>query len=501
MTTPELQPRQQILSGIAWTSGSQIAQALLSAAAMLVLVRIIPPADYGRAAVVVSFLALLNAFAFDHFAAQALQLPEGSDPDWNTHWSFGFYLQSALFLIANIAAVAMRFIDSYATVGPLLHVASVGVLLNWPCQIRLAMLRRALDFRRLRLLQVAATFLSIVASLALGLLGKGAYAIVLANAIVGVPFVIDLAAGKWRPAAGWWRWRDWSDYRHQAAFGSKVALTSLLYSSRAALEAAVLPATVGFAGIGLMGRALALYRLTIGRVATAVNETVYPVLPQSVGDIEVYRRRAGAFIQTVFVLAIPGAVFIGVEGPALSRIVYGTKWIAADPMFLPAALLGAGLAIFTAGSNILLARSRMREVVTLSVVFAAASLPAIALPLLGRDLVDYLWMLAACQAGSCAIAFWIGRSSLPAGWISAHFVPVAAGSLAGAAALAVLDRAGLSLPLSIRLLAGFIVYSLVVVIVIQTIRPRFMSATFAGIPRLAAFARNLERLSLRRTAG
>jgi PST family polysaccharide transporter len=278
----------------------------------------------------------------------------------------------------------------------------------------------------------------------------------------------------------------------------QVAITGLFYASRGAMEGAVLPGSVGFTAIGLMGRALALYRLTFGRIATAVNETIYPLLPQSSADLPMYHRRVGIFLQAVFVLTIPGAVFIGIEGPAISRIVYGMKWVAADPLFLPAALVGAGLAVFTAATNIILGRSKMRDVVILSAVFGIATVPALLIPVLQGSLTGYLWALAGTQAVCCGVAFVMGKSSLPAGWFQQFLTPVVAGTAVGCIAVILVTRAFPGVPAGIRVAITTPLYGLVVVTVIQTIHPTFVTATLRTIPSLARYARYFERLSLRR---
>src|ERR1700741_1470280 len=88
-------PKKLLVWGIAWTSVFQVFQALLSFGAMLILVRVIPPAEYGRVSVVLGFLLLMNTLNSGVFVRQALQLPDRVEPDWDLHWSAGLYIQGA----------------------------------------------------------------------------------------------------------------------------------------------------------------------------------------------------------------------------------------------------------------------------------------------------------------------------------------------------------------------------------------------------------------------
>ena len=78
--------RSLIARGLVWNSLSQVFLALLNFASTLFLVRILSPAEFGQAAAVTGFLALLNCFSCSQFITQAIQLHDGETPDWDAHW-------------------------------------------------------------------------------------------------------------------------------------------------------------------------------------------------------------------------------------------------------------------------------------------------------------------------------------------------------------------------------------------------------------------------------
>ncbi len=188
---------------------------------MLVLVRVIAPAEYGRAGAVVGVVTLLNAFSFSLFMGAALQLPDDVEPDWSLHWSAGFYIQLTVSAACQLVAFVCWFYPAYRGIAPLVHLAGIGILLDWPNWLGGVMLRRAMNIRRLEILNGVATFLSLGVTLALGVAGGGAYAIVLGgNVARALPFGADLLlVRRWRPEAGWWRWPDWKAYRPALRFG------------------------------------------------------------------------------------------------------------------------------------------------------------------------------------------------------------------------------------------------------------------------------------------
>ena len=202
--------RELIVRGIAWTSGYRVFAGLAQFGAMLVLVRVIPPAEYGRAGAIVGLLTLVNTFSCGVFFNQALQLREGEEPNWSLHWRAGFWIQAVLFVVTNALATALWFSPNQRSIAPLAHLASLGLLFESASSLRGAMLRRYMAFRRIRILDGISKIASILVMLSLGLAGWGAFAIVLgANVVSAVPGAVDLLLVKrWRPDTGWFRFED-----------------------------------------------------------------------------------------------------------------------------------------------------------------------------------------------------------------------------------------------------------------------------------------------------
>jgi len=473
-----------IARGITWNALYQFFEIAMSFGAMLVLVRIIPPVEYGRFGAVLGLLTLLNSFNVGAFMGQALQLPDGEEPDWSLHWTAGLYVQSALMLACNGLAAVCWLTPSYQPIAPLLHLGALGFLLDWPARLRVVMLRRDLAFGRMKSLLACSTALQLAVTILGGLLGAGAYAIVFgANVVTPLPLAIDLLfVDGWRPRAGWWRWPDWTAYRPALVFGAQQGLSGLLGSARVALEGAVLPRAVGYAAIGLLNRAQALSSTTVGRVGAVLVETAYPLLPRYVTDAASYARQAALFIQVLLLAALPGVVYIGLQGRALSRILYGDRWIAADPLIWPAALGALGLAAFGGGASVLLAAGRLRASFLLNALAALLSVPMVAVAWVGGHVLSYAWALAGSQLVAGAIALASASPLLTPGWARPTLVPPAVASLVGLGAVVAVERLGLALHVFAELCLESAVFFLALALTLRGVFPGALARVLSRAP-------------------
>jgi PST family polysaccharide transporter len=430
--------RALVTQGLVWTGLLQVFLVGANFVSMIVLVRLLPPTEYGRAAAATGILALINCFNCSYFIAQALQLHEAEEPDWSAHWTAGFYIQLGLFIACNVIALACWMLPAYRPMAVLLHVASIGLLIDCPNQISLTRLRRDLDYRTLRLVQAVCTLVTVISSISLALAGAGAVALVVgSNVLHGIPQGLHLLlVRRWRPPPRWWHWPNWKEYRSPLRFGAQLSGSALLTAARGMLEATVLPATIGYEAVGLLNRAQVLFSTTVGRVAAVVVETVYPLLPRSAGNPEQFSRHATLFVRTMLLVSIPGAVFVGIEGPTLSRVLYGAKWIAADSLILPSTIFAWSISTVLIFATVLQARNQLRLAFVSSLIAAASCLPAMLVAITGGQTFRYAWALALGQTAAASVVAKLSSNLLQGSWFRRGVLPpVVAG---GAAALTLL---------------------------------------------------------------
>jgi O-antigen/teichoic acid export membrane protein len=250
----------------------------------------------------------------------------------------------------------------------------------------------------------------------------------------------------------------------------------------AALESAVLPVAIGYQWIGLLARSRALFGTTAGRVGAVVIETIYPFLPRVAAEPRAYARHATRFVQAMLFVLVPGALFLGIAGPQVSRVLYGHKWVAMDPVIWPGTLSGLALALFGAFSAVLLAAGQVRVTLRLDVWAAILTSATLLVAWTVRDPVGYGWTLAITEAGIAIGSAACASRYLQPDWIKVVVVPPLTAAAVATIAVAIAEPFMRSLPVLQQLVAMWLLFVIVFVVILRFLFANSLMPLLALVP-------------------
>jgi len=302
------------------------------------------------------------------------------------------------------------------------------------------------------------------------------------------PIVDLLVVEGWRPEGRWFAWPDLRRYRESFVFGATRVGGTLLGASRGVLNAAILPPTLGFGAIGLMNRAEALFAMSAGRVLGLLSDTAYPILPQVAGDEERFARVGRAYCLLMLALVSAAVGLFAACARDLSRLLYGAKWAAADPLLLPGAVMGLGVGLATVGSHLLLARGRLKHTFTLDVLPRTLVLPAfIGVIVLDWSAVTFYWTEAIGLVLTGVISLYWASRWLPRGAMSATLTAPAFAAATASVVARIAHRTLEAASLPFRTGVEIAAFGLVWLLVLRYVFPRTMAEMLdlmPGGPRL-----------------
>ena len=351
------------ISGVRWTLVNRVVSEVCAFASILLLARLLSPAEFGNAAVALVFAPLAGILTFEGFASVLVQREQVEEAHCRVAMLTslcGGVLLSAL--VAGLTPVLWRPLFGRETahlillISPVFLIASLG-------GVSRAIVWRRLDFRRMSLIDACAAVAGSVVPVALAVGGLGASAIV-AGALVNttVTTVLLLAAAR-PPAPRWHRHAQ----REIAGFGLAAALAGLVDVLFRNIDYAILATQWPAAQTGIYWRAFNVGVVYQGKLSSVMMQLAFPVYSRTESRAELrglHERAARVHAAVIF----PLLALLVVVAPLLIPYVLGAAW---TPAVRPAQILavaGMAAAVLTGYPQVMLAVGRPRSLLRFNVI-------------------------------------------------------------------------------------------------------------------------------------
>ena len=423
---------------VVWTTAVQVLRDVVQFGIMLILVRRLPLEAYGEFGLINTIVSFMLVFSSREFIGHTLLIRDDGDVNYDEQFLAGCVIQGVLFVVCNIVGVVLRWFPAYAPVAPLLNVMSLTFVLDLPSELRTRMLERSLDWERLRTVEAVGVVSAAALSIVLGVSGAGVYALLLPSFIVPGAFLIDLfVIAKWRPK---WEWHP-ERYHASRKFGFNRVISVSFVSASNLLESSILARAVGYAALGVFGRAVGIANLFCQRVATLLMMSLYPVLARIAPASDGYRRVSALVLRVIVWSVVPTALVGSLLRVEIVHTLYGERWLAVIPLVPWGMAVGAVLAAVQGGYSLLLAHDQARQCLYED-LWRLVGMAAALLLVLPFGLTSYFAALVGVHTIALGmVVFWLVRErALGRSGIVGAFVPAAVAGAAAVVAAEVLLR-------------------------------------------------------------
>ena len=378
---------RRMMKAAIFVAGGRLLLRLMSLLSLMVLARLLTPADYGIAALAITAIGLLQTFS-DIRIGQALV---GTDEVTPAHLDTAFTLGLLRGLLVAVvlgagASVFAGFMNQPALTDVLRVLAVVAVIDGFKNPAFL-LYRRDIDFSREVNRQAVATVFSVLVTIGAAFLLRSYWAIVLGT------IALRLAEGAltyWRvsyvPRLGLSRWREFTSFGVWLTF---IGICEYIGQTAPQLV------------IGKMLGSVPLGIYSVGRdISTiATRELAYPLMAiifpgfSTIGQDEARLRIAYREVQsTIFGLALPVGLGCAMLAGEFILILAGAKWLGAVPVVQVLAPLLA-LAMINAGTESLaVTKGKSHQLAWRAFALAAVSYPLL---LAGERLAGFEGVLVA----------------------------------------------------------------------------------------------------------
>lgn len=329
--------REKIISGIAWNAASRVLNIGLQFVITIFLARLLTPADFGLIGMVVVFTGFAHVLSDPGLAAALIQKRDIQE----SHLSSVFWLNmligvflSVLFLSFSPLVAVFYHDPRLSTIAAV--IASIFFIQSFRVVPHI-LLVRALEFRKLAVVDTTTTLIAGLAAIALALSGYGVWSLVwqiVVAAFTGM--VIVWSVSRWRPRLLF----EFHAVRELLQFSMNLFGFNLYHYWVKNIDNLLIGKFIGSAGLGIYSRAYDILLMPVNQISGTVGQVMFPSLSKIRDDKERFKNVYLEAMSGVAFVAFPLMMGLFIVADSFVLALYGEKWSQMIPIVKVFGLLG-----------------------------------------------------------------------------------------------------------------------------------------------------------------
>lgn len=315
-------------SGAMWSTIQRFVVMGVTFASNVILARILSLDDFGCVAMLMIFIGLSNTFIDGGFGSALIQKKEPTQTDYSTIFYWNLFLSLVLYVVLFLGAPFVAKFYRIDLLTLVLRVQGIVLILNALGIVQQNQLQKQLEFKKLAIVHIASSVLSLAIAIAAALSGWGVWSLVaqqLSLSFFNSLFVF--LAQKWKPL---WRFSKQS-FRELFKFGGFILLSNLFSTLANEIQGLLVGRIFSSSTLGLYNQAFRLQGSAANTVSSVINQVTYPVLASLQDDHKRLLAALKRFVQIPAFICCPIMAFLIVAAEPIIVVVYSNKWVACAP--------------------------------------------------------------------------------------------------------------------------------------------------------------------------
>jgi O-antigen/teichoic acid export membrane protein len=354
MSTGEL--AEAVVHGTRWLVSARVFTEILLLASLVALARLIPPAEFGKFAIVL-FMQELAVGVAGGFGNALVQRSSVRREHLQAGLAVVLFFQTTLVLLTVFVFAPLLFDPLFgAETAGLIQLAAPAWLLAAVTAIPQAVLQRRLDFRRIAQIQLASLLSGAAISLTLAIaLDLDAKALVIGGIGAGV---VATALSLLSAPVPLPRWRL-GPARDLTTFGIPAALATISWAGFRNADYAIVGARLGAASAGIYWRAFQLAVEYQKKISVVMTQMAFPVLSRAASTEDMFALRL-RMVRILTVVIFPLLAGLVALAPVVIPWIFGPAWESAVVPTQILTIAGAATLVIDAVGATFMAAGRTR---------------------------------------------------------------------------------------------------------------------------------------------
>lgn len=334
--------KRKMAKGAAWMVGFKLAQRSLTLISIIVLARLLVPADFGLVAMGTAFVAALELFSAFNFDVALIQHQNPQPVHFNTVWTVQFLFALSIALLLVIFAVPLSHFYDEPRLAFILFALSAGTVIGGLENIGVVTFRKELQFDKEFLFMFSSRAVGFLVTMIAAVTLRSYWALVLgivATRFTGLTASFVMSPYRPRPSV--------AAFAELFRYSKWLYFTNLLMFLRHRSADFIIGKLAGPAALGTYSIAYEVSGIPTTEMVAPINRAVLPGYVKMAHDMAEIRKGYLEVIGLIALLAIPAAAGIAASSELLVMVLLGDKWAAAAPLISILGLSGAIMAMET----------------------------------------------------------------------------------------------------------------------------------------------------------
>jgi O-antigen/teichoic acid export membrane protein len=309
-----------------WSVLAKLLGQLISWGVTLIVLRLLAPADYGLMAIVTVIVSIIAGLAEFGFGASLIQAPKLDRRELSRiAGALGALNIGCGVLVAAAAPLAAAWLGE-PRLELLIQISALQFLFAAIEIVPQALVHRELDFARVARIEIAATVVGSLGTLALALAGAGVWALVLG----GLAGTVARASAFVLLGGFVWPSLDLKGIGHHIRFGGIVTVTRMFWQITYQMDTLIAARFFSRETLGLYSVAMHLATLPMSKAMGIVNQVAFPAVARLQDELPRLRLRLLESLRLLAFIAIASLWGTAAVAEEFVDVVLGEKWHAAE---------------------------------------------------------------------------------------------------------------------------------------------------------------------------
>lgn len=329
--------RARVVRGGFWVFALRITNRLLGLARIIILARLLAPADFGLFGIALLAMSALETFSQTGFSAALIQKKQDTKSYLDTAWTVQVIRGVVLALVAFvISPYVAGFFDAPAA-KPILQVIGLSVLLQGFTNIGVVYFQKELEFHKQFAYMFSGTLVDLSVAVTAAFLLKNVWALVyglLAGAIVRL--IVSYIIHPYRPRLGFNR----QQFKELFGFGKWILGSSIIIFLLTQGDDALVGKVLGVTALGFYQLAYRLSNMPATEITHVISQVTFPAYSKLQDNLPRLREAYLKVLQLTAFLSFPVAGLIFLLAGDFTKIFLGEKWMPMVPIMQALCIFG-----------------------------------------------------------------------------------------------------------------------------------------------------------------